>query len=197
MTVSGTPGTEAASSAQRSTGASPAELTIIVVTWNSRDLTLRCLETLFENTPNLNMRVIVADNGSEDASAEAIADRFPQVDLIVNDGDFGFARANNDAAKRVDSEWLLLLNPDTEVHPNAINNLLAFSKRRPEAGVTGGRTVFPDGSLNPASAWNKMTPWSLFCLLSGLNIVFKDSSVFNAEAIGGWRRDTVRHVDIV
>ena len=197
MTVSGTAAAEVAGGA-RSTGvAAPAELTVIVVTWNSRALTLRCLETLFENTPNLNMRVIVADNGSEDGSAEAIAERFPQVDLIVNDGDFGFARANNEAARRVDSEWLLLLNPDTEVHPNAINNLLAFSKRHPEAGVTGGRTVFPDGSLNPKSAWNKMTPWSLFCFLSGLSIIFKDSSVFNAEAIGGWKRDTVRHVDVV
>ncbi len=174
-----------------------AELTIIIVTWNTRELTLRCLETLFENTPNLSMRVIVADNGSEDGSADVIAERFPQVDLIRNEGDFGFARANNEAIERVDSEWILLLNPDTEVHPNAINNLLAFSKQHPEAGITGGRTVFPDGSLNPASAWNKSTPWSLFCYLAGFTIVFKDSSVFNPEAIGGWKRDTVRHVDVV
>ncbi len=179
------------------TARATAELTVIVVTWNTRELTLRCLETLFENTPNLNMRVIVADNGSEDGSADVIVERFPQVDLIRNEGDFGFARANNEAIERVDSEWILLLNPDTEVHPNAINNLLAFSKQHPEAGITGGRTVFPDGTLNPKSAWNKITPWSLFCYLSGLTIAFKRSSFFNPEAIGGWKRDTVRHVDVV
>ena len=142
-----------------------AELTVIVVTWNTRELTLRCLETLFENTVNLNMRVIVADNNSEDGSADEIARRFPQVHLIRNAADFGFGRANNEAALLVDSEWLLLLNPDTEVHPNAINNLLAFSKKHPEAGITGGRTVFPDGSLNINSCWNKMTPWSLLLLV--------------------------------
>jgi GT2 family glycosyltransferase len=187
----------AATIAAQNSAAVPAELTIVVVTWNTRELTLRCLETLFENTPNLRMRVIVADNGSEDGSADVIAERFPQVDMIRNEGDFGFARANNEAIKQVDSEWVLLLNPDTETHPNAINNLLAFSKQHPEAGVTGGRTVFPDGSLNPGSAWNRMTPWSLFCFMTGLNRIFKNSEIFNPEGIGGWKRDTVRHVDVV
>lgn len=177
--------------------AAPAELTVIVVTWNTRELTLRCLETLFDNTPDLRMRVIVADNNSEDGSADVIAKRFPQVDLIRNTGDLGFARANNQAIELVDSEWILLLNPDTEVHPNAVNNLLAFSKQHPEAGVTGGRTVFPDGSLNIASAWDKMTPWSLFCSFTGLSAVFSQTTLFNPEAIGGWKRDTVRHVDVV
>jgi GT2 family glycosyltransferase len=179
------------------TSASPAELTVIVVNWNTRELVLRCLQTLFDNTPNLRMQVIVADNGSEDGSPEAIAERFPQARLVRNEGDFGFARANNEAMKLVESEWSLLLNPDTEVHPDAVNNLLAFSKLHPEAGITGGRTVFPDGSLNPGSAWNKMTPWSLFCYLTGLNRIFAQSALFNWEAIGGWKRDTVRHVDVV
>lgn len=195
MTVSGHTAGEA--TVERSAGSFPVDLTVIVVSWNTREMTLRCLETLFETTPNLNMRVIVADNGSEDGSADRIAERFPQVDLIRNEGDFGFARANNEAMRRVDSEWVLLLNPDTEVHPNAVANLLAFAKQHPEAGITGGRTVFPDGSLNKTSCWNRMTPWSLFCFLSGLSIVFKRSEFFNPEAIGSWKRDTVRQVDIV
>jgi N-acetylglucosaminyl-diphospho-decaprenol L-rhamnosyltransferase len=185
--------TETAGKVERS----PAELTVIIVTWNTRELTMRCLESLFDNTPDLAMRVIVADNHSEDGSAEAIAEGFPQVDLIRNPSNFGFACANNGAMEVVRSEWVLLLNPDTKVHLNAINNLLSFSKQHPEAGVTGGRTVFPDGSLNPASAWNKMTTWSLFCFLTGLNRLLKHSEIFNPEAIGGWKRDTVRHVDIV
>ncbi len=175
----------------------PAELAVIVVNWNTRELTLRCLETVFANTPNLNMRVIVADNGSEDGSADAIAERFPQARLIRNSTNLGFARANNEAVETIDSEWMLLLNSDTEVHPNAINNLLAFSKQHPEAGITGGRTVFANGALNPGSAWNKITPWSLFCYLTGLNRAFAHLEFFNPEAIGGWKRDTVRQVDVV
>ena len=176
---------------------SPAELTVVVVSWNTRELTLRCLETLFDTTPDVSMWVIVADNNSADGSADAIAARFPQVRLIRNRENLGFARANNEAIKWVDSEWLLLLNPDTEVHPNAIKALLAFSKQHPEAGITGGRTVFPDGSLNMASCWNKMSSWSLFCSFTGLSRVFSRTTLFNPEAIGGWKRDSVRHVDIV
>ncbi len=197
MTVSESPATHPAGASDRPIMTSPAEVTVILVNWNTRDLTLRCLETLFDNTPDLNMRVIVADNASRDGSADAIAERFPQVDLIRNDENLAFGRANNEAIERVDSEWVLLLNTDTEVHPDAVNSLLAFSKRHPEAGITGGRTDFPDGSLNPASAWNKMTVWSLFCYLAGFSIVFRRSSLFNPEAIGGWKRDTVRRVDIV
>ena len=196
MTGSGSMAT-ATRSMIESSAASPAELTVIVVTWNTRELTLRCLETLFDNTLDVSMRVIVADNNSEDGSADVIAQRFPQVHLIRNPEDFGFGRANNEAIRLVDSEWLLLLNPDTEVHQDAINNLLAFSKQHPEAGVTGGKTVFPNGSLNIASCWNKMTVWSLFCSLTGLSSLFSQTILFNPEAIGGWKRDTVRHVDIV
>ena len=112
-----------------SSAASEPELTIIVVTWNTRELTLRCLETLFDNTPDVRIRVIVADNNSEDGSADVISERFPQVHLIRNNDDFGFARANNEAMTHVDTEWALLLNPDTETHPNAIRNLLDFSKQ--------------------------------------------------------------------
>jgi N-acetylglucosaminyl-diphospho-decaprenol L-rhamnosyltransferase len=197
MTASESTAPEATGGAESSAVALPAELTIIVVSWNTRELTLRCLETLFDNTPDLSMQVIVVDNNSEDGSADAVAARFPQVGLIRNPGDFGFARANNVAIETVNTEWVLLLNPDTEVHPSAINNLLAFSKNHPEAGITGGRTVFPDGSLNIASAWNKMTPWSLFCSFTGLSVIFSQTTFFNSEAIGGWKRDTVRHVDIV
>jgi GT2 family glycosyltransferase len=93
--------TETAAKVERSPRALSAELTVIVVTWNTRELTMRCLETLFDNTPNLAMRVIVADNHSEDGSAEAIAERFPQIDLIRNVGDLGFAGANNGAMELV------------------------------------------------------------------------------------------------
>jgi len=177
---------------------SPApELTVIVVTWNTRALTLRCLDTLYQYTDGVSLDVVVVDNDSADGSADAIAAAFPQVRLIRSTENLGFARANNEAAKLAASEWLLLLNSDTEVHAGAIRNLLAFSKQHPVAGITGGRTVFPDGSLNPSSCWNRITPWSLFCLATGLSVIFKHTTLFNPEGIGGWKRDSVAHVDIV
>ena len=93
--------------------------------------------------------------------------------------------------------WLLLLNPDTVVLDGALDKLMAFRRAHPEAGIWGGRTVFADGSLNPASCWRRQTLWSLFCRASGLAAVFRRSDLFNPEAYGGWPRDTVREVDIV
>lgn len=173
------------------------DLTVIIVSYNTKDLTLKCLETLYSETFNTRFSTIVYDNASKDGSAEAIAERFPDVKLIAARENIGFARANNVAAEMADTEWLLLLNPDTEVHSGAIDALLAFSRATPEAGITGGRTVFPDGSLNLASCWMRMTPWSLFCSGVGLSAMFPNSEFFNPEAIGGWKRDSVREVDIV
>ncbi|WP_240705303.1 glycosyltransferase family 2 protein [Pacificoceanicola onchidii] len=175
----------------------PAELTVIIVSYNTRDLTLKCLETLFENTHEARAHVVVLDNASSDGSAEAVAEHFPQVELIASSENHGFAKANNLVAAEAKTDWLLLLNPDTEVHPRAIDNLLAFAKSRPLAGITGGRTVFPDGSLNAASCWMRITPWSVFCITTGLTAAFRGSVLFNPEGMGDWPRNTVREVDIV
>lgn len=173
------------------------ELTVIVVSYNTRELTLKCLETLYANTHEVRFHTVVYDNASKDGSAEAIAQAFPQVELIASDDNLGFAKANNVVAEMAQTEWLLLLNPDTETHPSAIDNLFAFSKANPQAGITGGRTVFPDGSLNPSSCWMQITPWSAFCMATGLTAMFRKQSLFNPEGMGDWKRDTVREVDIV
>lgn len=173
------------------------ELTVIIVSYNTRALTLKCLETLYANTHETRFHTVVIDNASSDGSADAVAAAFPQVELIASDENLGFARANNAVAARATTEWLLLLNPDTEVHDGAVDRLLAFSRAHPQAGITGGRTVFPDGSLNIASCWNRITPWSAFCMATGLTAAFRGSAFFNPEAMGSWQRDSVREVDIV
>lgn len=175
----------------------PADVTVIVVSYNTRELTLKCLETLFAQTHVARMHVSVFDNASTDGSAEAVAQAFPQVELIASDENHGFAKANNIVAAKAQTEWLLLLNPDTEVHDGAVDALLAFSQSNPQAGITGGRTVFPDGSLNIASCWMRITPWSAFCMATGLTAAFRSSEIMNPEGIGNWQRDTVREVDIV
>lgn len=170
---------------------------MIIVSYNTHALTLKAVETLLANSPGLAMRVVVFDNASHDGSAAAVAEAFPRIEVIANSENIGFARANNLVAQSVTTPWLCLLNPDTETHPNAIVNLLAFAKAHPEAGIVGGRTVFPDGSLNVASCWGRITPWSLFTQTVGLDRLFPNSELFNREAMGGWRRDSVREVDIV
>ena len=117
--------------------------------------------------------------------------------LLAETANHGFAGANNLAARRARGEYLLLLNPDTLVLDGAVDRLLAFARANPRAGIWGGRTLYGDRSLNPASCWGRMTLWNLFCRASGLTGVFPRSELFNSEAYGGWDRGSERAVDIV
>lgn len=173
------------------------DVTIIVVSYNTRELTLAALRTLYATTRRTRFHTVVLDNDSQDGSADAIAAEFPQVELIRSSENLGFARANNVVAARATTEWLLLLNPDTECHEGAVDNLMDYARAHPEGGIYGGRTVFPDGSLNIGSCWARMTPWSVFCSATGLTAAFPNSPLFHPEAMPDWRRDTVREVDIV
>ena len=171
-------------------------LTIIVVSYNTREMTLACLRSVRDQTRTPH-EVIVVDNASSDGSAAAIAAEFPDMRLIAETENHGFARANNLAAGRARGEYLLLLNPDTVVLDGAVDTLLAFAGANPEAKIWGGRTLNADRSLNPTCCWGRMTLWNVFCRTVGLSGIFPRSAVFNAEAYGGWDRDSVRPVDIV
>jgi N-acetylglucosaminyl-diphospho-decaprenol L-rhamnosyltransferase len=92
---------------------------------------------------------------------------------------------------------LLLLNPDTVILDGAIDKLTEFAGEMPTARIWGGRTLFADHSLNPSSCWGRITAWNLFCRASGLTAIYPNSALFNSEAYGGWKRDSVRSVDIV
>ncbi len=172
------------------------ELAIIVVSYNTREMTLACLRSIFDQTET-RARVIVVDNASSDGSAEAVSHAFPQAELIALNENIGFARANNLAAEGAREDLLLLINPDTVVLDGAIDKLVAFARTREAAGIWGGRTVFADGRLNPASCWSRVTPWSVSCRVLGLTRMMPCVTLFNPEGLGGWRRDTVRSVDIV
>ena len=173
------------------------ELSIIVVSYNTREMTLACLDSIASETCRTNYEVIVVDNASADGSAQAIAQHSLDVQLIALDENIGFARANNLGAKYAGGKYFLLLNPDTLVLDHAIDELYSFAQRSPDAGVWGGQTQFGDGVLNPSSCWRKISPWTLICSASGLSKLFPNNRVLNSEAYGGWDRDSVADVDIV
>jgi len=175
----------------------PVDLSIIIVSYNTRALTLKALESLFAHPPPVNFEVILLDNASPDGSFEAIDAAFPQIKAIAHPVNCGFAAANNVAAERARGRRILLLNPDTVTLEHSHGALWAFAEREPKRGIWGGRTLFPDLSLNPTSCWRRMTLWSLLCKAAGLTYLFPGSRLFNPEAYGDWQRDTVADVDIV
>jgi GT2 family glycosyltransferase len=173
------------------------EVSIIVVSFNTREMTLDCLRSVVAETRIADYELIVVDNASSDGSAAAIAAEFPDLELVALEENIGFARANNLAAEKARGGRLLLLNPDTVVLDRAIDNLAAFADAHRSAGIWGGRTLFGDRSLNPTSCWGQMTVWNLSCRVVGLTALLPDSELFNSETYGDWQRDSVREVDIV
>ena len=172
------------------------QVSIIIISYNTREMTLACLASVYAQTQAA-FEIIVVDNASTDGSAAAIAQAYPEVTVLAETQNHGFGRAHHVAMPHAQAPWVVLLNPDTVVLDGALDKLLTFAKQRPDAGIWGGRTVFADGSLNPASCWGRMTLWSLFCRTSGLTAIFPRSELFNSESFGAWPRDTERQVDIV
>jgi len=173
------------------------DLSILIVSYNTRELTRRCLQSILDSRPAARHEILVVDNASADGSAEMVEREYPSARLLRSDVNLGFAAGNNLARRHARGERFLLLNPDTRVLGDAIDRLLDFSRAHPEAGITGGRTLHDDGSLNPWSCRGRPTPWGLFCQATGLTAAFRMHPLFDPASLGPWQRDSVREVDVV
>ncbi len=127
------------------------EVSVVIVSFNTRELLERCLTDLGAQA-GVALQTIVVDNASSDGSRDLVRQRFPEVELIELPENVGFARANNLAFERCRGQYVLLLNSDAFMHPGAIAELVAVAERHPEAGAVGPRLLNPDGSLQ-RSAW--------------------------------------------
>jgi GT2 family glycosyltransferase len=124
--------------------ANACDLTIAVVSLNTRDLLEACLRSVFESR-GVTFDVHVVDNGSKDGSPEMVAREFPAVRLVRNSSNRGFAAATNIAIGQAAGRYVLLLNPDTAIQPDTLAAMVAFMDAHPEAGICGPRITFPDG----------------------------------------------------
>lgn len=132
-------------------------LSIVIVSWNTRALLSACLQSIARST-RLSHEVWVVDNGSADGTVELVRQAFPNVRLIANAENRGFAAANNQALRLTQGDYVMLLNPDTVVHDGALDAMVAFMQARSGVGAVGCRLLNEDGSLQP-SAHNFYTPW--------------------------------------
>ena len=128
------------------------DVSVIVVSWNTRDLTLACLGSLPSAAGALAWDAWVVDNASSDDSVAAIRRRFPDVHVLARTDNAGFAGANNEGLAASRGRWALLLNSDAEMRPGALEALVRFADARPRAGAVGPRVVNPDGSFQSGPA---------------------------------------------
>ena len=171
-----------------------AELSVIIVNYNTRDMTLKCLRSVFAEIEAVDAEVFVVDNASQDGSVEAIQEQFPSVRLIASDTNLGFGAANNRAMKIATGAQLLLLNSDAFPRQGSIRTLMETLDHLPRVGVLGPRLLNEDGSLQ-TSCFRFPSP--LHCWRENL---WLSALLRNSERFGDYRRwahDTERTVDSV
>lgn len=160
------------------------DLSIIIVSWNVKNLLRDCLNSIFTNLDGLAVEVFVSDNASSDGSAEMVKESFPQVKLIANQTNLGFTKANNLAIKQAQGQYVLILNPDTVIQPKALSTMVRFMAENKNCGALGPKLLNPDGSLQPSC---RPFPTLGTQLASTL---FLDGLVAR-----GWPHDQVKEVD--
>ncbi len=122
------------------------DLTITIVSWNTRELLRGCLQSIQQSNTRAHLEIHVVDNASKDGSAEIVCAEFPSVKLIVNQENLGFAAANNQSWKQARGRYWLLLNSDAEVKPRALDTLVAFMDTHLQAGLATAKLLNPDSS---------------------------------------------------
>lgn len=122
-------------------------LSVIIVNWNSEEFLIPCLESIFDKNPGFDHEVILVDNASTDNSVKRVKEKFNQIKIIENEENIGFTKANNKGIKASNGEYILLLNPDTIiVDDNLFERWTDFMDNHPEAGASGCRLIYPDGT---------------------------------------------------
>jgi len=133
-------------------------LSVVIVNWNSKDYLRQCLRSIEEHGEGLATQIVVVDGGSFDGCDAMLEKEFPYVDFVQSEDNIGFARSNNLGFKKVTSQYVLLLNPDTELTPNALRLLMRAALEHPKAGIVGPRLLNSDGTLQASCVQPLPTP---------------------------------------
>jgi len=171
------------------------ELTISIVTYNSLDFLKDCLKSIFKNPPSSKYRVVVVDNASEDGTAEFLKKNYPEVSLIKNSENIGFAAANNKVIKESYSEYIVLLNSDCEVYEKSLDKMVEFMEENPEVGIAGPKIINSDGSIQlSCRRFPSLLNAAAHTLLGD---IFPDNPFSKKYKLAGIRRDRPLKVDWV
>jgi len=128
------------------------DLAVVMVSYNTKELLKRSLKSIYQNVKGISFEIIVVDNGSSDNSVKMIRKESPQVKLIENQENLGFARANNQAIKQSRARYFLLFNPDTSFRANSPHEMIKFMDNHPQVGILGCRILNTDGTIQPSNA---------------------------------------------
>lgn len=166
------------------------DLSIVIVSFNTRQILLDCIESIYAFTGDIEYEIFVVDNNSADGSADAIAGKFPGVVLIRNSENRGFSAANNQGMERARGRYVVLLNSDTRLVENCFLKIARFLDERPEFSIGTPQIVDTNGNVYPMRLWED-TPRDAARRILGMYTLawdearMKNKSTHEVEAIGG------------
>ena len=172
-------------------------LSVVIVNYNVKFFLEQCLNSVFEAAKGMDAEVWVVDNNSVDGSVAMLKDKFPQVRLIANTENLGFAKANNQALRQVTGDYVLLLNPDTLVESDTFAKCLAFMDEHPDCGGLGVKMINGEGEYLRESKRGFPTPKVAFYKISGLIKLFPHSPRFAHYYLGHLSPDEIAEIEIL
>ncbi|MBE9492392.1 MAG: glycosyltransferase [Bacteroidetes bacterium] len=173
------------------------KLSVIIVNYNVKHFLEQCLLSVRKAIKETAVEVFVVDNNSVDGSVRMIRQKFPEVHLIANTENKGFAMANNQGIRKSKGEYVLLLNPDTVVEDDTFRKIISFMDEHPEAGGLGVKMINGKGNFLPESKRGLPTPDVAFYKIFGLSGLFPRSKTFGKYHLGFLDKDQVHQVDIL
>lgn len=160
------------------------DISIIIVSFNTKELLNECLNSAKNAIHDLKAEIFVVDNHSQDGTQEMVKKNYPEVKLIANHQNLGFAKANNQALKIAQGSYLLILNPDTKLAQDTLVKMTDFMKKNPEVAVSTCRVELESGQLDRDCRRHFPTPWRAFCHFTGLEKFFAGSKIFDQYYYG-------------
>jgi len=170
------------------------KLSVVIICWNDLRVIRECLHSIFAGTQSADFEVIVSDNGSTDGSVQFIHENYPQVRVVENGANLGFAKGNNAGIRAAQGELVLILNPDTIIHEGSMDRFIAFADQHPEVGAFGCRVLNLDGTYQVSC---RLFPTMKRFWVSALYLhrLGRFSSLFNFEEYEGWKGESERQID--
>ncbi|MBP1991130.1 glycosyltransferase family 2 protein [Paenibacillus eucommiae] len=160
------------------------DLSILIVNYNTQELTLACLHSIYNSNTEYSYEIILIDNASKDDSVTEFKKQFPAAKIIANNENVGFAKANNQGMRAAEGRYVLLLNSDTVIKPDTLDIMLRFMDDHPNIGASGCKLVLPDGTLDKACKRGFPTPSASFYYAFGFSKLFPRNPRFNQYQLG-------------
>jgi GT2 family glycosyltransferase len=177
-------------------GAGP-DLTVLIVTWNTRELTLECIRHVLDGRGSLDVEVVVVDNASDDGTSGAIRERYPDVVVVENDVNQGFPRANNQALAHARGRHVLYLNSDAFVDPGTLERCVGVLDADPTLGMVGCRLEYGDGRIQFEGGRRDYRLAHVVYEVFYLHQLFPRHPVFASHLMGDWDHADTRDVEAI